>query len=101
MELPITVIYPVRNKLSTGNEWPAAPLQTPRNQKPAFNSAGSTPVQVRTLVITPESINVREPASLEDLRALTRGIKPEIEDHKMKLASTVCKKMVEVIFYLS
>ena len=31
-----------------------------------------TPVQVRTPIITPESTNVREPASLEDLRALTR-----------------------------
>ena len=101
MGLPIAVIYTVRNKLSTGTESPAAPLQTPIKQKPAVNSAGSTPVQIRTPVITPESINVREPASLEDLRALTRGIKPEIEGHKMKLASTVCKKMVDVFFFLS
>ena len=101
MGLPIAVIYAVRNKLSSGTESPAAPLQTPRKQKPAVNSAGSTPVQIRTPVITPESINGREPASLEDLRALTRGIKPEIEGHKMKLASTVCKKMVEVFFFLS
>ena len=93
MGSPIAVIYAVRNRLSTGTESPAAPLQTPRKQKPAVNSAGSTPVQIRTPVITPESINEREPASL-DLRALTRGIKPEIEGHKMKLASTVCKKMV-------
>ena len=35
MELLIAVIYPVRHKLSTGTESPAAPLQTPRKQKPA------------------------------------------------------------------
>ena len=61
-------------------------------------SAGITPVQVRTPVLTPESINVREPASLEDLRALIRGINPKIEGHIMKLAFTLCKKMVEIIF---
>ena len=61
-------------------------------------SAGITPVQVRTPVITPESISLREPASLEDLRALIRGINPEIEGHIMKLAFTLCKKMVEIIF---
>ena len=101
MGLPIAVIYAVRNTLCTGTESPAVPTQTLRKQKPAVNSAGGSPVQDRTPVITPESINVREPDSLEDLRALTRGIKPEIEGNKMKLASTVCAKMVEVIFYLS
>ena len=97
MGLPIAVIYAIRNKIRT--ESPVGPVQTPSKQKPMVNSAGSTPVHVRTPVITPESVNAREPASIEDLRALTRGIKPEVEGHKMKLASIVCAKMVEVILY--
>ena len=97
MGFPIAVIYAIRNKIQT--ESPVGPVQTPIKKNMVI-SAGSTPVQVRTPVITPESVNAREPASIEDLQALTRGIKPKIESHKTKLACIFCAKMVEVILYL-
>ena len=95
MGIPIAVIYAVRDK-ARANANQLTP--TSSSNTPASTPSTSMSTPVRRAVITPESILTSTPATLDELKKLTSKINPEVDSHKLKLASIVCAKMVEVGF---
>ena len=95
MGFPIAVIYAVRDKArASANQL----TPTSSSNTPASTPSTSVSTPVRRAVITPESILTSTPATLDELKKLTSKINPEVDSHKLKLASIVCAKMVEVGF---